>query len=100
MPPACGAEDCGGDVLLPRSAAGVFWITRAAGCAPCVYAARRMAVAAGGEEALPEEKSWLAANRKPAGSQQRGRREEMPAPGPRTASLLRGGGVFLEERGT
>ena len=73
MPSACGAEDCGGDVLLPRSAAGVFWITRAAGCAPCVYAARRMAVAAGGEEALPEEKSWLAADRKPAGSQQRGR---------------------------
>ena len=59
-----------------------------------------MAVSAGGEEAPLEEESWLAADRKPAGSQLRRRLEEKLAPGPRTASLLRGGGVFLEGRGT
>ena len=59
-----------------------------------------MAGTAGDEEALLEAESWLAADRKPAGGQLRRCWEERLAPGPRTASLLRGGGVFLEERGT
>ena len=65
--PARGAQDCGGSFASSPERAG----TGPAACAPRVYAVRRMAVAAGDEEALLEAESWLAADRKPAGAQLR-----------------------------